>query len=96
MKKMTCKQLGGACDLEFQANTFDEIAELSKKHGKEMFEKNDAAHLEAMHKMQELMKNPEDIFDNAVALCPNCHRKMHSLSLKSDIKKLFTKIEKRN
>ena len=38
---MTCKQLGGACDLEFQANTFDEIAELSKKHGKEMFEKND-------------------------------------------------------
>ena len=61
MKKMTCKQLGGACDLEFQANTFDEIAELSKKHGKEMFEKNDAAHLEAMHKMQELMKNPEDM-----------------------------------
>ena len=58
---MTCKQLGGACDLEFQANTFDEIAELSKKHGKEMFEKNDAAHLEAMHKMQELMKNPEDM-----------------------------------
>ena len=61
MKKMTCKQLGGACDLEFQANTFDEIAELSKKHGKEMFEKNDTAHLEAMHKMQELMKNPEDM-----------------------------------
>ena len=58
---MTCKQLGGACDLEFKANTFDEIAELSKKHGKEMFEKNDAAHLEAMHKMQELMKNPEDM-----------------------------------
>ena len=56
MKKMTCKQLGGACDLEFQANTFDEIAELSKKHGKEMFEKNDTVHLEAMHKMQELMK----------------------------------------
>ena len=37
----------------------------------------------------------EDIIDNAVALCPNCHRKMHSLSLKSDIKKLFTKMEKR-
>jgi len=26
-----------------------------------MLEKNDAAHLEAMHKMQELMKNPEDM-----------------------------------
>jgi predicted small metal-binding protein len=61
MKKMTCKQLGGACDLEFQANTFDEIAELSKKHGKEMFEENDTVHLEAMHKMQELMKNSEDM-----------------------------------
>jgi len=58
---MTCKQLGGACDLEFQANTFDEIAELSKKHGKEMFEENDTVHLEAMHKMQELMKNSEDM-----------------------------------
>ena len=41
---MTCKQLGGACDLEFQANTFDEIAELSKKHGKEMFEENYPQH----------------------------------------------------
>ena len=43
-----------------------------------------------------LLRGREDIIDNAVALCPNCHRKMHSLSLKSDIKKLFTKIEKRN
>ena len=23
---MTCKQLGGACNLEFEANTFEEIA----------------------------------------------------------------------
>jgi len=27
--------------------------------------------------------------NNAVALCPNCHRKMHSLNLKSDQKKLL-------
>lgn len=56
---MTCKQLGGACDLEFHANTFEEIAEISKKHGKEMFQKKDEAHLKAMAKMQELMKSPE-------------------------------------
>lgn len=31
MKSMICKQLGGACDLEFHANTFEEMAELSKK-----------------------------------------------------------------
>ena len=41
MKTMTCKQLGGACDKEFNANTFDEIAEMSKMHGKEMFKIGD-------------------------------------------------------
>ena len=25
MKTMTCKQLGGACEKEFHANTFEEI-----------------------------------------------------------------------
>jgi len=37
MKTMTCNQLGGACDKEFQANTFEEMAEMSKKHGMEMY-----------------------------------------------------------
>ncbi len=59
MKTMSCYQLGGACAIEFTANTFDEIAELSKKHGLEMFQKKDAAHLEAMHKMQTLMQDPK-------------------------------------
>ncbi len=59
MKTMTCKQLGGACDKEFRANSFDEIAALSKQHGMEMFQKNDAAHIKAMNEMQELMKRPE-------------------------------------
>ena len=58
MKKMTCKQLGGACDLVFEANTFNEMAVLSKQHGMEMFQKGDAAHLEAMQKMRELMQEP--------------------------------------
>ena len=58
MKKMTCKQLGGACDVEFQANTFEEMAALSKKHGMEMFQKGDQPHLAAMNKMKELMQSP--------------------------------------
>lgn len=58
MKTMTCKQLGGTCEKEFKANTFEEIAEMSKKHGMEMFQKNDKPHLDAMRKMQELMKSP--------------------------------------
>jgi hypothetical protein len=57
MKTMTCKQLGGACDEVFHADTFDEIAEISKQHGMEMFQKDDEAHLDAMSKMQELMKS---------------------------------------
>ena len=59
MKTMTCKQLGGACDKEFHANSFDEIAEMSKKHGAEMFQKGDEGHLKAMHEMQKLMQNPK-------------------------------------
>ena len=50
MKTMNCKQLGGACDTVFQAETFDEMAEISKQHGMEMFQKNDEAHLKAMTK----------------------------------------------
>ena len=55
---MNCKQLGGACDQEFHAETFDEMAELSKQHGMEMFHKGDKAHLEAMNKMKDLMQDP--------------------------------------
>ncbi len=61
MKAMTCKQLGGACDMEFQAETFEEMSELSKKHGMEMHQKQDATHMKAMKKMGELMQNPEDM-----------------------------------
>lgn len=59
MKMMNCKQLGGACDKEFHANTFEEIAEMSKQHGMEMFELKDAAHLKAMDEMRQLMQKPE-------------------------------------
>lgn len=59
MKSMTCKQLGGACDKVFQAETFEEIAQISQQHGREMLEINDILHLEAMGKMKDLMQNPE-------------------------------------
>ncbi len=66
MKTMTCNQLGGACDLEFSANSFEEIAEMSKQHGMEMFQKKDAAHLEAMGEMQ---KNDARTRCNAKMVC---------------------------
>ena len=60
---MTCKQLGGACDLEFKAETFEEMAELSKKHGMEMFESGDTPHLEAMQAMRAKRHSPEAMND---------------------------------
>jgi len=63
MKTMNCNQLGGACQKEFYANTFEEIAEMCKQHGMEMFQKNDEAHLKSMNDMQELMLKPEAMTD---------------------------------
>jgi predicted small metal-binding protein len=48
MKIMTCQQLGGACEKEFYANNFEEMVELSKQHGMEMFQE-----------MMQLMQRPE-------------------------------------
>ena len=61
MKTMTCNQLGGPenCIHPFQAETFEEIAEMSKNHGMEMFSSGDEDHLAAMKKMQELMSSAD-------------------------------------
>ncbi len=59
VKTMTCEQLGGACGKAFRAETFDEIAEMSKHHGMEMFKANDGPHLDAMSRMRDLMQEPE-------------------------------------
>ena len=37
------------------------------------------------HHIEWLSKNGEDSIDNCVALCPNCHRKMHVLNDQEDI-----------
>jgi len=58
MKTMTCKQLAGACDKEFHAETFEEMAQISQQHGTEMFGKGDEAHLKAMEQMKEKMTDP--------------------------------------
>ena len=64
---MTCNQLGGACDMEFKANSFEEIVAMSKKHGINMFQSGDKAHLRAMSEAKQMMKSPEAMaawFDN--------------------------------
>ena len=61
MKTMTCKQLSGACDKEFHAKTFEEMTELSKKHGMEMYQNGDEEHIKVMKEMMELMKDPKSM-----------------------------------
>ena len=57
MKTMTCKQLGGACDEAFSANTFYEIVSMSKDHWMKMFKQKDKRHLDAMEKISLLMQD---------------------------------------
>jgi predicted small metal-binding protein len=59
MKTMTCRQLGGACGETFQASSFEELVEMSKQHGMEMFQKQDADHFKAIMEVQALMLDPE-------------------------------------
>ena len=61
MKTMTCKELGGACDKVFQAETFDEMAELSRAHGMQMFQEGDEAHMKVIQEMLVLMNDPEQM-----------------------------------
>jgi 5-methylcytosine-specific restriction protein A len=49
--------------------------------------KQSAAYLECHHIVW-LAKGGEDTIGNTVALCPNCHRKMHILNRKVDKEKL--------
>ena len=54
--------------------------------------KNGMPYLEVHHVIW-LANGGEDSLDNTVALCPNCHRKMHQLNLDADKTKLIEKIK---
>jgi hypothetical protein len=58
MKTMTCKQLGGPCDMAFHGNTADEIIKAQDKHLKEVVAGGDETHQSALKEMQGRWKNP--------------------------------------
>ncbi|MCX6080039.1 MAG: hypothetical protein NTW32_10940 [Chloroflexi bacterium] len=58
MKTMTCKQMGGPCDLQFHGNTADDVIKAEDKHLKEMVANGDEAHKTALKMMQDRWKNP--------------------------------------
>lgn len=61
MKTMTCRQLAGACDEVFHAETFEEMGQKSQMHAIDMALKNDAPHIEKMEEMKALMDKPEEV-----------------------------------
>lgn len=55
------------------------------------FIKNNGTPYLEVHHIIWLAKGGEDSLNNAAALCPNCHRKMHSLNLPADVSQLSKK-----
>jgi hypothetical protein len=58
MKTMTCKQLGGSCDLQLHGETADEVIKAQDKHLNEMVAGGDAAHRPALQEMKGRWKHP--------------------------------------
>jgi len=67
------KRANGDCQL------CEQPAPFNKKNGEPFLE---------VHHIDYLASGGDDSINNVVALCPNCHRKMHALSIERDIQKL--------
>ena len=55
---MSCKQLGGPCDVQFHANSADDVIKAQDAHLKEMVANGDTTHETALKEMQGRWKNP--------------------------------------
>ena len=58
MKTMTCRQLGGACDLALRGETADEVIKAQDKHLKDTVAAGDTTHEAALNDMKGRWKHP--------------------------------------
>jgi hypothetical protein len=58
MKTMTCKQMGGPCDLPLRGDTADEVIKAQDGHLKDMVASGDDTHQSALKSMKGRWKNP--------------------------------------
>ena len=58
MKTMTCRQLGGPCDLAHHGTTADEVIKAQDGHLKGMDSRGDDAHQDASKKMKGRWRHP--------------------------------------
>ena len=58
MKTMTCRQLGGPCDLAHRGNSADEVIKAQDAHLRDAVANADAAHEPALKDMKGRWKHP--------------------------------------
>lgn len=63
MKTMTCRQLGGPCDLEFHGENADEIIQQQDQHLKDAVAGGDTGHEAANSDMRGRWKRPKKSLD---------------------------------
>ncbi|MCD2195282.1 hypothetical protein LQ327_18085 [Actinomycetospora endophytica] len=59
MKIMTCRQLGGPCDLEHPGETADDVIKANDRHLKEAEKAGDAVHQPAREAMKGRWRHPK-------------------------------------
>lgn len=59
MKSMTCRDLGGPCDVELSGETADEVINGQDQHLKDAVAGGDATHEEAHKEMKSRWKHPK-------------------------------------
>ena len=58
MKTMTCKQLGGPCDLQLHGETANDVIKAQDQHLKDAVAGGDQTHAQALKDMKGRWKNP--------------------------------------
>jgi hypothetical protein len=58
MKTMTCRQMGGACDLELSGETADDVIHLQDEHLEDVVATGDEAHVPARNDMKARWRRP--------------------------------------
>jgi hypothetical protein len=59
MKTMTCRQLGGPCELEHRGETADDVIKAQDRHLKEAERTEDATHQQARNAMKGRWRHPK-------------------------------------
>lgn len=63
MKTMTCRQLGGPCDLAHKGETADDVINAQDRHLKEAVSAGDTAHGPAREAMKGRWRHPKKSLD---------------------------------